>query len=350
MTTANTPPKPHPVGRGIVRDLQWQVEGSTHMNVCRFQIERKNAQGKRLPSVPVEMRSMSFSGSLANGQWVEVLNEWTSGELLHPKEVYNLTTKVAFKSTLGVANVFKAYPGLAKLNIAIVGIGLVIFVAIAVGIGGIAMNRGHLVDLGNIGRPPAENAAFSLSSSSGAPGAAIRVSGSGWEPSEVVVFRYGPEEIGQVAAEQNGSFANGSITIPRTANGFFKTIDATGTSSDKTVSQPFTVITTAAANSCPASVAPAPNAPSIRVTPTVAARGQTVQVVGSGYTPGVSVYIEVEWGTGSGGAVVVTVDDTGAVVGQLTIPPTAPLGCDDVVARLQTTRREAAYTVLAVTA
>src|SRR5437868_320670 len=97
--TANASSRSHVVGRGIVRDLQWQVEGSTHMNVCRFQIERKNAQGKKLPSVPIEMRSMSFSGTLTNGDWVELLHDWTPGRLLHPKEITNLTTKVPLKST-----------------------------------------------------------------------------------------------------------------------------------------------------------------------------------------------------------------------------------------------------------
>src|SRR5712692_784748 len=130
MVSTNPPSGGDVIGRGIVRDLQWQVEGSTHMNVCRFRIERKNAQGKQLPAVPVEMRSMSFSGTLSNGDWVELSQKWTPGALLHPHEVVNLTTKVPFKSTLGVANTFKAYPRLMKVMAVIAGL---IFLAVVAG-------------------------------------------------------------------------------------------------------------------------------------------------------------------------------------------------------------------------
>jgi len=321
------------------------------MNVCRFRIERKNAQGKQLPAVPVEMRSMSFSGTLSNGDWVELSQKWTPGALLHPHEVVNLTTKVPFKSTLGVANTFKAYPRLMKVMAVIAGL---IFLAVVAGFVVFAISAHNSFtqltsSIANGGHPPAENAAFQLSSSSGAPGSSIRVSGSGWEPHEIVVFRYGPEDMGNATADGSGSFVNQLIRVPADATGFFKTIEATGQSSVKTISQPFTVIIASAASPSCRSYA-GPNGERISVTPTVATRGQTVQVVGSGFPANAVVGVEVEWPTGFGGGIQVTADNGGAWVGRLAIPPTAPLGCDAVAARFHTTALVVVVAGLTVTA
>ena len=88
--------------RGQVRGSQQRSEqmmtagsGAMAMRttiVWTFRIERTDARGNRLQPVPVEMRSSSFEGMLADGDWVVVPGPWHPGELLRPRRVYNETT------------------------------------------------------------------------------------------------------------------------------------------------------------------------------------------------------------------------------------------------------------------
>jgi len=96
--------------RGHVQNLLWQNEAAIHMNVCRFQIARQNAQGKTLPMIPVEMRSMSFHGTLNNRDRVELRRAVPIGQLETPKRIENITTGVPFMSTIGFVNRYRALP------------------------------------------------------------------------------------------------------------------------------------------------------------------------------------------------------------------------------------------------
>jgi len=378
MVTRTSPIHVPVVGRGIVRALQLGVEGATRMNVCRFQIERKNAQGRQLPPVPVEMRSVSFTGQLSNGDWVDVKQSWTVGELLRPKEVMNLTTMVPFRSTMGVANAFRAYPTAVKLSM--VG-SLLVFLIIFAIFGVLLFSHGMFPIFGSapelgaptaVGRPPAQNAAFIISSDSAPAGATLRASGTGWEPSEAVVFRYGPEVMGQTSADRNGSFANAPITVPSDANGFFKTVDATGQSSLKTVSETFSVVVTVSPSApsksstpstnvspsplaCPAlpgavktgaypggpvELQPGPNVPAIVIATEVASVGQLVSVAGSGFQPNDAFALYISSGDPQKvyGPIVIpvasgTTDASGHFSLQMVIPSGSPTGCAALQAR-----------------
>jgi hypothetical protein len=96
--------------RGHVRNLLWQTETAIHMNACRFQIDRQDEYGERLRSIPVEMRSMSFSGTLNNGDEVVLRRSLPLGRLEVPRTIENVTTGVPFTSTVGVVNRLRALP------------------------------------------------------------------------------------------------------------------------------------------------------------------------------------------------------------------------------------------------
>lgn len=59
--------------------------------VWTLRIERHDAGGNRLATVPVEMRGFSFSGALSNGDEVRLRGKWKRGTL-HAETLDNLTT------------------------------------------------------------------------------------------------------------------------------------------------------------------------------------------------------------------------------------------------------------------
>jgi hypothetical protein len=164
------------IGQGVVRNLQWQVEAALHINACRFQIERRNAEGKPLPSVPVEMRSMSFKGTLSNGDWVEVLEPWVPGQILRPHRIMNLTTKAPFKSTYGVVNQLQAFPILYRhpratvaALVSVVAVVVVLFVGLlSSGPSALSTGPNSLNSVSGAWNPQ-HHAAFRLSKSLAAP-------------------------------------------------------------------------------------------------------------------------------------------------------------------------------------
>lgn len=60
--------------------------------IWTFWLERYDAFGRPLARVPVEMRARSFSGSLADGDEVEINRPWKRGQTMTPKQVRNLST------------------------------------------------------------------------------------------------------------------------------------------------------------------------------------------------------------------------------------------------------------------
>jgi hypothetical protein len=75
---------------GVARDVKFRSEPNSEQ-VCTFRVERQDAQGSPLPPVPVEMRGLSFSGSLSNGDWVQLPKLPRGGRTLEPRAVVNLT-------------------------------------------------------------------------------------------------------------------------------------------------------------------------------------------------------------------------------------------------------------------
>ncbi|WP_141754159.1 hypothetical protein [Streptomyces subrutilus] len=86
---------------GTVRDFQVRrersvVSGDNEIEIWHFRIERHDDRGNRMDPVPVEMRGLTFSGSVSNGDEVHVSGRWRNGTL-RVEEFTNLTTRAQVK-------------------------------------------------------------------------------------------------------------------------------------------------------------------------------------------------------------------------------------------------------------
>jgi hypothetical protein len=63
-----------------------------------FRIECQGEDGETIAVVPVEMRGLSFRGSLSEGDVVQIAREWRLGDTLEPREIDNLTTGGRFRA------------------------------------------------------------------------------------------------------------------------------------------------------------------------------------------------------------------------------------------------------------
>ena len=75
----------------------WQYFGKI-VNVWSFRIERFDEAGNRLPPIQIEMRGSRFTGSIDEGDKVEIQGKWQEGKVMQVKEVTNLTTGVTIKA------------------------------------------------------------------------------------------------------------------------------------------------------------------------------------------------------------------------------------------------------------
>lgn len=66
------------------------------MTLLQFRIERLNDAGDARPPVQVEVRSLSPTGSVADGDRVRVPGPWRRGDMLRPSRFRNLTTDTDF--------------------------------------------------------------------------------------------------------------------------------------------------------------------------------------------------------------------------------------------------------------
>lgn len=62
------------------------------ITVWSFRLERQDEQGQPLPRIGVEMRGMGFDGTLAQGDWVRIDEDWQPGTTLQARQVTNLST------------------------------------------------------------------------------------------------------------------------------------------------------------------------------------------------------------------------------------------------------------------
>jgi hypothetical protein len=105
MKPENTPANPDAIGEnqmvvGTVGGFQVRNEpyGQASKTVWTFRIERFDAEGNRLPPVPVEMKATKLSGFVTDGDRVSVnISGWKPGKLLSPKSFYNETTQSEVK-------------------------------------------------------------------------------------------------------------------------------------------------------------------------------------------------------------------------------------------------------------
>lgn len=127
------------VGRGVARGVLSDNQPSVEFEVVRFQIERKDANDEDLPPVPAEMEALAFSGTLSDGDWVDVPDLWQRGQILNPDIVENLTTGVQFVGTPGAHIRWEAQARtLERLVVVLIGLVQVVIAVVAV-IGGAAI-------------------------------------------------------------------------------------------------------------------------------------------------------------------------------------------------------------------
>ncbi|MGW9374129.1 hypothetical protein ACWGVR_29465 [Streptomyces xanthophaeus] len=103
---------------------QWGNGGSEE--VWHFRLKRHDADGNALQPIPVEMRALSFSGSVSNGDQVRISGRWRDGTL-RADELRNLTTHARVHN--------KNYRGqliAAKVIMVLMLLGIVIFIVISV--------------------------------------------------------------------------------------------------------------------------------------------------------------------------------------------------------------------------
>lgn len=86
--------------QGQVRGIQQRSESfgeGGSMTIWTFRIERYDPSGNRLPPIPVQMRGISFEGSLSEGDEVRIFGSWKNGTL-HTERVENVTTGATVKT------------------------------------------------------------------------------------------------------------------------------------------------------------------------------------------------------------------------------------------------------------
>lgn len=101
----------------VQQRMEWMNEGSR--SIWTFRLDGTDQNGTRLGPVQVEMRGISFEGSLTNGDSVRVSGRWRGGAI-HADQVQNLTTGAVVRA--------KNYKG---LRIAVLAIFAVVVAAIA---------------------------------------------------------------------------------------------------------------------------------------------------------------------------------------------------------------------------
>jgi hypothetical protein len=93
---------------GNVRGFQSRTENQSSLStpqapriwtIWTFRVECLDTQGNRIALVPVEMRGLSFQGSIADGDSVEIRGSASSRGTLHPGEVRNRTTGAVVRSS-----------------------------------------------------------------------------------------------------------------------------------------------------------------------------------------------------------------------------------------------------------
>ncbi len=112
---------------GEVRGFNERAEaaGDKLLTVWTFRLERYDKAGNRLPPVAVQMSGMRFSGSINEGEWVEIPGKFREGRVMHVQEVRNLTTntivkarkagKISFSTVMGWIFTFLIFAGLIWL-------------------------------------------------------------------------------------------------------------------------------------------------------------------------------------------------------------------------------------------
>ena len=79
--------------RGQVEGFRERSENEGAWTVWNFRLERFDSKGNRLPPIPVEMISDSFSGFIQDGDKVELYGDWGEGGVFQCGKLLNRTMK-----------------------------------------------------------------------------------------------------------------------------------------------------------------------------------------------------------------------------------------------------------------
>ena len=88
------------VARGVRERTDQRAIGQSQASehVWTFRVERHDTEGRVLQPIPVEMRGLSFRGSINEGDWVEIPGTWKPGVTLQPRRLRNRTTGADVRS------------------------------------------------------------------------------------------------------------------------------------------------------------------------------------------------------------------------------------------------------------
>ena len=102
--------------------------GNQYGSVWDFRIDHWDSTGAPQQPVSVEMRGVTFHGSIGDGDWVEIPGRWKPGELLRARSVRNVSQNVIVSAEGNQWRAEGCLGGLTRLVVVLVLIG--IFVAV----------------------------------------------------------------------------------------------------------------------------------------------------------------------------------------------------------------------------
>jgi hypothetical protein len=116
--------------RGCISSFRSRNElmGSRYGSVWNFRVESWDATGAPQPPIAVEMRGLSFSGSVGDGDWVEIPGRWSPGENLHVKSLRNLSMNAPVEAH-GEGEAGRFFSPIAKAIVVLLMLALFAFVA-----------------------------------------------------------------------------------------------------------------------------------------------------------------------------------------------------------------------------
>jgi hypothetical protein len=81
----------HLRGRVSLFRARNELHGTQYGTVWNFRVDSWDREGKPQPAVAVEMRALQFTGSVAEGDWIEISGPWKAGAIMRVSRLQNLT-------------------------------------------------------------------------------------------------------------------------------------------------------------------------------------------------------------------------------------------------------------------
>jgi hypothetical protein len=114
--------------RGLVSSFRQRnelMDGQYGM-VWDFRVDSWDRQGRAQPPVAVEMRGLHFTGSVGDGDWIEIESQWKPGEVLPVSSLLNISQNSIV--TVSIPSRAKSPGGRARSPVANILLVIVVFV------------------------------------------------------------------------------------------------------------------------------------------------------------------------------------------------------------------------------